>query len=192
VARAANPGAFQTEFDECTGEMFFVNNIELKKINSSKSNTAIYPEVVKMPSMLASVSQACGILNGKLNDQAIADATAALDSIGKQVAAKSAALQPAAQKKATEAISFSSRTIRTVLDDLNAVSIAPVGVIDWAEIGPSGNGIRGSRLGPGGGVRVELASSVNFTLGYAFDIDRQLSEGRGALFFSIGIRDLFH
>jgi hypothetical protein len=39
---------------------------------------------------------------------------------------------------------------------------------------------------------VELASSATFTLGYAWNVDHKPGEGDGALFFAIGIRDLFH
>jgi hypothetical protein len=78
------------------------------------------------------------------------------------------------------------------MTDLNVVSLAPVAVVDWARIGPTGRGIKPSRFGPGGGVRIELGSYVNFTVGCAFDIHPQLGEGARALFFSIGVRDFLH
>jgi hypothetical protein len=39
---------------------------------------------------------------------------------------------------------------------------------------------------------LELASYVNFTAGYAWNVNRQPGEGKGALFFSLGVKDLFH
>jgi len=159
-------------------------------MNASKDK---YLTASSMPSTLNSVLQHCLVkLNGGLNDAAIRDAGGPLDDISKQVAASLPALLPAAQTKAADAVKFARGTIHTVIDDLNIISIAPVGVLDWAEIGPSGNGIRGSRLGPGGGIRVELASYVNFTVGYAFNINCQPGEGKGAVFFSLGIRDILH
>jgi hypothetical protein len=48
------------------------------------------------------------------------------------------------------------------------------------------------RYGPGGGIRFELATVAHFTVGYAWNVRRGPDEGRGNVFFSIGIRDLFH
>jgi hypothetical protein len=44
---------------------------------------------------------------------------------------------------------------------------------------------------PGGGIRLELAGSVDFTLGYAANIFRQPGEDHGAIFFYMRFRDLF-
>lgn len=192
AAESANPGQDQTAFEYCNGYIFFANSV-LTEMNAAKGNASKYPLAAGLPGTIDSVVQNCSInLNGLPNDPSINDATTALDKLGSQVAAKIAALQPAAQKKATSAIAFARRTITTALNDLNTISIAPLAVMDWAKIGPSGNGIDGSRFGPGGGIRVELASSVNFTLGYAANVNRQQNEGSGALFFSMGIRDIFH
>ena len=53
-------------------------------------------------------------------------------------------------------------------------------------------GLGGTRYGPGGGIRLELASVAHFTLGYAWNVNGGPGEGRGNVFFTIGIRDLFH
>ena len=100
--------------------------------------------------------------------------------------------QKAAARKAANDIAFVKRTLNTLFKDLNIFSVGPVAVFDAASIGPARGGLGGSRIGPGGGIRLELASSVNFTLGYAWNVNRQPGEGKGALFVSIGVRDLFH
>jgi len=57
---------------------------------------------------------------------------------------------------------------------------------------PRSGSIGGTRYGPGAGLRLELATTAHFTLGYAFNVRRGPGEGRGNLFFAIGIRDLFY
>jgi len=80
----------------------------------------------------------------------------------------------------------------TLFKDVNIYSISPVFVFDVARIGPRSGSIGGTRYGPGGGVRLELATTAHFTLGYAVNVNRGPGEGRGNLFFAIGIRDLFY
>ena len=100
--------------------------------------------------------------------------------------------QQAAKKKSAGEIAFVNRTLNTLFKQCDIYSIGPIGVLDAAAIGPQRRSLGGSRIGPGGGVRVELASSATFTLGYAWNVDHKPGEGDGALFFSIGVRDLFH
>jgi hypothetical protein len=185
--REIHQGSLPSTFDNCTGYITFAK-MQLNKLASQKSDKDKYPTASTMPSTLGTVVQNCSVLE----DPAIKAAASQLDEISKLVVATDATLQPDAHKRAVEAVSFSRRTINTVLQDLNIISIAPVGVLDWAKIGPSGNGGKDSRIGPGGGVRVELATFVNFTLGYAANINHQLQEPRGALFFEMSVRDLFH
>jgi hypothetical protein len=98
----------------------------------------------------------------------------------------------AAAEKAKADMAFTRRTLNTLFKDVNIYSIGPVFVLDIARISPTDpSGVGGLRIGPGGGIRLELASAAHFTFGYARNIRRGPGEGRGNLFFSIGIRDLF-
>jgi hypothetical protein len=92
-----------------------------------------------------------------------------------------------AAKKAARDIAFVKRTLNTLFKDLNIYSLRPVAVFDAASIGPATGSLGGTRIGPSGGVRLELVSYVNFTLGYAGNVNHRIDEDKGALFFSIDI-----
>ena len=98
---------------------------------------------------------------------------------------------PAAQKKAAADLSLARKTLKTLFTEINIVSLAPVVILDTAHIGPAPPQYGGTRIGPGGGLRLEVASSVDFTLGYAANIFRQPGEDHGAIFFSMRFRNLF-
>jgi hypothetical protein len=89
-------------------------------------------------------------------------------------------------------MAFVSRTLKTLFHDVNLAAISPVVVFDIAQIGPTSPGLNGTRYGPGGGVRLDIASAVHFTVGYARNVKAGPGEGSGAIFFSMGLRDLFH
>jgi hypothetical protein len=128
-----------------------------------------------------------------LNDPGIGTAATAVENVGAAILADFNSIdQKSAQQKATADIAFVSRTLKTLFNDLNIFSISPVAILDVASIGPTSNTFGGTRIGPGGGIRFELASSVNFTLGYARNLNHHPGEGTGALFFSINTRDIFH
>jgi hypothetical protein len=74
------------------------------------------------------------------------------------------------------------------VDELNWIAVSPVGVFDVARIWPDKYG---TRFGIGGGVRITVVN-FNVTLGYAFNPNRKPQEGRGALFFSMDVTNLFH
>ena len=94
--------------------------------------------------------------------------------------------QARARLRAERDIGFARRTLDTIFHEMNLYSVAPVAVFDAASIGT------GLRLGPGAGLRLTVASTVNFTAGYAWNIRQQPGEGPGAVFFSITVRDIFH
>lgn len=100
--------------------------------------------------------------------------------------------QAGAKEKAKSDMAFVRRTLNTLFHDADLFSVGPVAIVDIAQIGPTGPGVGGTRYGPGGGVRLELASTVDFTVGYARNLSPGPGEGAGAIFFSIGMRDLFH
>jgi hypothetical protein len=143
---------------------------------------------------LLNVTQACGTdLNGAINDAAVKTASDRVATLRTSMAAEFSKIdQNAAGKKATADMAFTRRTLNTLFNDVNIYSLSPVFVFDVARIGPAGGQIGGVRYGPGGGLRFELASVAHFTLGYAWNVGRGPDENRGNVFFSIGIRDLFH
>lgn len=143
---------------------------------------------------LLKVNQTCGTdLNSAINDPAVASAAARVATLRTQMSAEFNRIdQTAAGKKAIDDMKFTRRTLNTLFSDVNIYSISPVFVFDVARIGPTSGGLGGTRYGPGGGIRFELASVANFTLGYAWNVKRGPGEGRGNLFFTIGVRDLFH
>jgi hypothetical protein len=100
--------------------------------------------------------------------------------------------QRQAANKAKADMAFTRRTLSTLFNDVNIYSVSPVFVFDLARIGTEKAGIGGVRYGPGAGLRLELASTVHFTAGYAWNTRPGLGEGHGAVFFSLGVRDLFH
>lgn len=100
--------------------------------------------------------------------------------------------QARAQDKAKSDMLFVRRTLNTLFRDTDLFSVGPVAIVDIAQLGPTALGVSGTRYGPGGGVRLELASTVNFTVGYARNVSPGPGEGSGAIFFAIGMRDLFH
>jgi hypothetical protein len=143
---------------------------------------------------LKSVQDACvEEVNRQWNDPGIKAAAAAVDAARTALWNDFSAIdQKLAAQKAAGDMAFVDRTLNTLFKELNIFSISPVAVFDTAWVGPAKGALGGNRIGPGGGIRLELASYVNFTVGYAWNVSRQPGEGKGALFFSIGVRDLFH
>jgi hypothetical protein len=143
---------------------------------------------------LVKVNQACATeLNAAIGDPAIASAAARVENIRSAMVAEfNQTDQAGAASKAKADMAFTRRTLNTLFNDVNIYSIGPVFIFDVARIGRASDGIGGTRYGPGGGIRLELASVAHFTLGYAWNVKRGIGEGRGNVFFSIGIRDLFH
>jgi hypothetical protein len=116
-----------------------------------------------------------------------------LSAVWKGTAA--ATVQPAIQEARKRADAHAAEDLKparsvldTVLYQLNAYSVAPVGIFDVARVWPSGVG---TRYGIGGGVRLSLVNA-NFTIGYAFNPQPRQDEGHGALFLKLDITDIFH
>ncbi len=96
-----------------------------------------------------------------------------------------------AAAKAAVDLALGKRTIDTLFHEVNLFSISPVFVFDAGQISPVVSGEPARRYCVGGGLRLTLASTVRFTAGYAVNANRQPHEGRGALFASLDILDLF-
>ena len=198
AAQTAHPDVSTDLFKACTRAM----SGALRRVTSAITPRAAdqYGLVMFLLSddpdevQLVKVNQACGTdLNPAIEDPAVAAAVARVTTIRTAMLAEFNLIdQTAAGKKAADDMKFTRRTLRTLFNDVNIYSISPVFVLDVARIGPAGGGLGGTRYGPGGGVRFELASVAHFTLGYAFNVNRGPGEGRGNVFFTIGVRDLFH
>jgi hypothetical protein len=196
AAQAANSGILSAEFTDCitsieTASFDVSNALSAQGVQQYGNLQALLPAD---SDDLGGVQTSCAVeLNQELKDPAVETAAAAVASARAQILYDFNAIdQKAASQKAADDIAFVNRTLNTLFKDLNLYSVGPVAVFDRAAIGPTSGSLGGSRIGPGGGVRVELASSVNFTLGYAWNVDNRPGEGKGALFFSINVRDLFH
>jgi hypothetical protein len=196
TAQTAHPDQLQDQFTDCTTSIdvavFDVNNALAAKGDKQYGElSALLPVDTDD---LKSVQDTCvGEVNQQLNDPSIGAAAAAVDASRTSILNDFNAIdQKLAAQKAANDIAFVKRTLNTLFKDFNIFSVSPVAVFDAAWIGPATGALGGNRIGPGGGVRLELASYVNFTLGYAWNVNRRPGEGKGALFFSIGVRDLFH
>jgi hypothetical protein len=198
AAQSAHPGQLPDQFGDCTVNIgtaaFYVQSALADKGVAQYGDLSALLPAPAGSDALQEVQDACvGEVNQQLNDPGIRAAAAAVDASGAAILKDFNAIdQKGAARKAANDIAFVKRTLNTLFKDLNIFSVGPVAVFDAASIGPARGGLGGSRIGPGGGIRLELASYVNFTLGYAWNVDRQPGEGKGALFFSIGVRDLFH
>lgn len=195
TAQAAHPGQFPDQFNDCgtaiSVAVFYANNTMENKGVAQYGNLS---SLLAEGDGLKSMQDACiGELNQQLNDPGIATATAAVDAARMSMLNDFNAIdQKLAAQKAANDIAFVNRTLNTLFKDLNIFSVSPVAVFDMASIGPAKSGLGGTRIGPGGGVRLGLVSYVNFTVGYAWNANRRPGEGPGAVFFSIDVRDLFH
>jgi hypothetical protein len=143
---------------------------------------------------LIKVNQACGAgLNASLQDAAIGAASTRVETLRVSMTAEFNQIdQASAGGRAKADMAFTRRTLNTLFNDVNIYSVSPVVIMDIAGIGPRSGSLGGTRYGPGAGIRLELASVAHFTVGYAWNVKQGPGEGRGNVFFRIGIRDLFH
>ena len=198
AAQEARPGEFTDLFKACTRAV----SGALRRVASAITPQAAdqYGLVMFLLSddpdevQLLKATQTCGTdLNAAISDSAVGSASARVGTIRTSMIAEFNAIDQAkAARQATADMAFTRRTLNTLFNDVNIYSISPVFVFDVARIGPASGGLGGTRYGPGGGIRFELASVAHFTLGYAWNVKRGPDEGRGNFFFAIGVRDLFH
>lgn len=195
-AQAARPDQFADLFKACTRAA----NLGLRRMDQAITPTAgdqfssILSVLDPDDSELLKVTAACEVgLNGALQDQTLRTATTRFEILRKALTDEFSKIdQVKSEKKASADMAFTRRSLNTLFNDVNIYSISPVFVFDVARIGPRNGSIGGTRYGPGGGIRLELATTAHFTLGYAVNVKRGPGEGRGNLFFAIGIRDLFY
>jgi len=126
-------------------------------------------------------------LNAQLGNASIAqDGKRLADML---TASKYMQLKAEAQRMAAEELAPAERTVRTLFDEVNLLSLSPVLMFDAARMGPD-RGL-GTRYGIGLGLRATLVNSVDFTLGYVANPRRAAGDSAGAFFFTMQIRDLF-
>jgi len=197
-AEIASHGQFVAEFKACASSIGVASSRVRSALGAKDGMQygdvrALLP-VDKNEDRLQRVLSACGDrLNGQLKSPEITASLGTLDSEFQRVQTDFLGIdQQQASCRATQEMAFVHRTLNTLIKEVNMFSISPVVVFDVAHIGPAKNGLGGTRYGPGGGIRFALASTVNFTLGYAWNPQHQPGEGPGAMFFSLQTRDLFH
>jgi hypothetical protein len=143
---------------------------------------------------LSSIIRLCiDELNGKLGDAAIARIGAQLTGTRQEIADNIAQIDAAGAKRlAARDMAFARGTVATILDEMNAISLAPVFIVDAARLGqhapPSSNV---TRYGLGTGVRLSLASAFHLSGGYTWNVNRSASERRGATFLMVEVATLF-
>lgn len=147
------------------------------------------PEESNIPSVLRACLED---LNTSLKDTELTKLGDTLKEQQRIIAEKVARIDTtAALKKAQQSMAFPREVIRTAFDEMKVFAVAPLLTFDIAKIGPSISGERAVRYSPGGGVRLIVASSVSFDIGYAWNLQPRPWEGRGALFFGIRFLNLF-
>lgn len=102
-----------------------------------------------------------------------------------------AAADPAiAERAARREIDPVRHIVDTLMDEINAVAISPLLMLDAVNLGPRLAGPR-TRLSLGTGLRVTLVDSVDLSFGYVANLHRQAGEARGAFFLTMQFKDPF-
>lgn len=199
AAQASHAGQHEDEFETCTDA---ISDADRRARNAAKAKGVLQIGSVKDllsdddDGLLNAVVQACvntlngsGVLNG---DPAIAAAGNRVDQIRRAMKTELSQIdEEAAKQKAKKDMVFVRRTFNTLMNEVNIYSISPVVVFDVARLKSKGVGTGGLRYGPGLGLRLDLASAVSFTGGYAWNVNSAAGEGPGSFFFSMKVRDLF-
>jgi hypothetical protein len=150
------------------------------------------PDPTAKTNLLNKIHEACvNQLNEHVKDATIADSANELDALHSTMETEFGAIdRPVSHDRAQADMIFPKATLNTLLYQVNLFSLSPILVFDFAHLGPASSTL-GTRYAAGGGVRMDLVSHVEFTLGYAANPKRLPNEGKGALFFSMGVKNLF-
>lgn len=109
-----------------------------------------------------------------------------------QLSAWFAAADPAAAEAAARREIEPVRLIvDSLMDEINAVAVSPLLMLDVVNVGPRLPGGPRARVGMGSGLRVTLVDSVDISLGYMVNMRRQAGEARGAFFLTMQFKDPF-
>ncbi|HEY8880348.1 MAG TPA: hypothetical protein VIN03_22450 [Roseateles sp.] len=121
----------------------------------------------------------------------IASQVQTLKAAVERLAALFAAADPAiAEAEARREIDPVRHIVDTLMDEINAVAVSPLLMLDAVNLGPRLSGPR-TRLGLGTGLRVTLVDSVDLSFGYMANLQRQAGEARGAFFLTMQFKDPF-
>lgn len=164
------------------GEVSDLLHDEPNKPSDSKGKT----------NLLNNIHEACvNQLNAQVKDATIANTASELDALHSTMEAEFAAIdRTTSSTKAKAEMAYPKATLNTLLYQVNLFSLSPILVFDVAHLGPATSTL-GTRYAIGGGARLDLVSHVEFTLGYAANPTHLANEGKGALFFSMGLKNLF-
>jgi hypothetical protein len=199
-AQEARPGQFERQFDDCskainTAARRTRSALQARDVGQQYGSVRalLSPSVEVDENRLAKVMNCVNELNAALAvDPLITSASAVLDSIRVKMEDEFSQIDESqAERKAKAEMAFTRRTLSTLFNEVNLYSVSPVFLFDVAKLGSGSDGFGGLRYGPGAGLRFEFASTAHFTTGYAWNINPRPGEGRGTLFFSLGVRDLF-
>ena len=192
-AQAAHPGQFADLVRKCVQA---IATAQRKTNDASQDGDGQVDEVSSLLSVgkdrLGLATTACNDdLNGQLADDEIAAASARVQALRKFMEDEFALIdQESAIRKAEADMGYAKRTINTFIDDINLVSVSPVVMLDVAHLGPASSRL-GTRYGIGGGLRVSIVNSVDFTFGYVANPKRLPKESPGAFFLSVQFKDVF-
>jgi hypothetical protein len=200
AAQTSHPGQFQSDFQTCSDA---IDSAASTADDAAQQKPDMqYGYIVELISADGDDEDELGATNDaclkKLNGPAALNGDLGIAAAGQQFEQTRISMesefrkidQDAAGNKAKEDMAFTRRTVNTLMRDLNIYSISPVFVFDVARLGPANSLLGGMRYGPGAGVRFEIATTFHLTAGYARNVRPGPGEGKGTMFFSIGLRDL--
>jgi hypothetical protein len=200
TSQQAHPGQFETEFKTALRNI----NTAIRRAESAAQGTDAVGRYGNVRALLSpsedvgenrlakAIAATSDLVTALGGDASISSALAQVDQFRNSMETEFRQIDQAkAHKAAIEQMAFTRRVLKTLFNDVNIIGISPVFVFDIARLSGETAGIGGVRYGPGAGLRLELASTVHLTGGYAWNIRRALDERRGTIFFTIGLRDLF-
>jgi len=196
VQALQQPGQFEDDFKACLKELRFAirRASDAAKDENDVGSLRDLLSVESSETRLANVTQTINkLITDLANPPGLKEKLAIVDAIHTTMETEFAKInQDKAAAQANAIMAPSRQLLNTILRDINIVSVSPVFVFDIAKLTPRSNSFGGTRYGPGGGLRFEIATIAHFTAGYAWNTKRLPGEAKGSFFFAIGLRDLFH
>lgn len=191
---AAEPAAGSTgadAFASCKGQLAQAQN-EVAQVlqESSLAQLGLFTELLPGEDTANTLGQVVALCAG-LGAPEIARQAAALQaSVARLVQWFAAADPKLAEQAARREIEPVRHIVDTLMDEVNAIAVSPLLLLDAVNLGPRQAGPR-TRIGVGTGLRVTLVDSVDFSLGYMVNLRRQAGEARGAFFLTMEFKDPF-
>jgi len=151
-----------------------------------------------MPSMIEELSALLVKLETALNDATGVRIRALREKLvaeGEQVKTKFKVLEQSpsnanAKTQAEKEMAYAKRVLHQFLHEANLVAVSPVFLFDAARIGRDSFRGNDTSYALGTGVKFSLVV-LDVTVAYAWNMSRRANEGRGALFFSMNVSNLF-